>query len=57
MAVQKSKKSRSKRDMRRFHDSLTAMPVSSDKTTGSSTLDIILQKTVFTEVKKSLHQK
>ena len=38
MAVQKSKKSRSKRDMRRSHDSLTPMPVSSDKTTGSKHL-------------------
>ncbi len=35
MAVQKSKKSRSRRDMRRSHDSLSASPVSSDKTTGS----------------------
>ena len=35
MAVQKSKKSRSRRDMRRSHDSLSAAPVSSDKTTGS----------------------
>ena len=38
MAVQKSKKSRSRRDMRRSHDSLSASPVSSDKTTGSKHL-------------------
>ena len=35
MAVQKSKKSRSKRDMRRSHDSLSAASVSSDPTTGT----------------------
>ena len=35
MAVQKSKKSRSRRDMRRSHDSLSA---SSDATTGSKHL-------------------
>ena len=38
MAVQKSKKSRSRRDMRRSHDSLSASPVSYDKTTGSKHL-------------------
>ena len=38
MAVQKSKKSRSRRDMRRSHDSLTASSVSSDATTGSKHL-------------------
>ena len=38
MAVQKSKKSRSRRDMRRSHDSLSTSPVSSDKTTGSKHL-------------------
>ena len=32
------KKSRSRRDMRRSHDSLSASPVSSDKTTGSKHL-------------------
>ena len=57
MAVQKSKKSRSKRDMRRSHDSLTAMPVSSDKTTGSKHLRHHIAKDGFTEAKKSLHQK
>tara|TARA_B100000686_G_C16109194_1_gene627082 strand:+ start:73 stop:279 length:207 start_codon:yes stop_codon:yes gene_type:complete len=35
MAVQKSRKSRSKRDMRRSHDSLTNPTCSSDKTTGT----------------------
>lgn len=34
MAVQKSKKSRSMRDMRRSHDSLTAPALSTDPTTG-----------------------
>lgn len=38
MAVQKSKKSRSRGDMRRSHDSLTASSVSSDATTGSKHL-------------------
>jgi len=34
MAVQKSKKSRSKRGMRRSHDSLTAKTLSTEPTTG-----------------------
>ncbi|MBK47003.1 MAG: 50S ribosomal protein L32 [Gammaproteobacteria bacterium] len=34
MAVQKSKKSRSRRDMRRSHDNLSNPTCSSDKTTG-----------------------
>ncbi len=34
MAVQKSKKSTSKRDTRRAHDSLTAETLSTDPTTG-----------------------
>ncbi|AIT10079.1 50S ribosomal protein L32 [Candidatus Francisella endociliophora] len=34
MAVQQVKKSRSKRDMRRSHDSLTAPTLSTDKSTG-----------------------
>ena len=34
MAVQKSKKSRSRRDMRRSHDALTASAVSEDPVTG-----------------------
>ncbi|WP_119342795.1 50S ribosomal protein L32 [Facilibium subflavum] len=34
MAVQQNKKSRSKRDMRRAHDGLTAASLSTDKTTG-----------------------
>lgn len=35
MAVQQNKKSRSKRDMRRSHDSLTTTPtLSTDKSTG-----------------------
>lgn len=34
MAVQQVKKSRSRRDMRRAHDFLTAACVSEDKTTG-----------------------
>lgn len=34
MAVQKSKKSRSARDMRRSHDALTARSLGVDKSTG-----------------------
>ncbi|MBK2124485.1 50S ribosomal protein L32 [Fangia hongkongensis] len=34
MAVQQNKKSRSKRDMRRSHDALSASALSTDKTTG-----------------------
>ncbi|MEX2474234.1 50S ribosomal protein L32 [Marinobacter sp.] len=34
MAVQKSRKSRSKRGMRRSHDALSAAPLSTDTTTG-----------------------
>ncbi|ASG67921.1 50S ribosomal protein L32 [Francisella halioticida] len=34
MAVQQVKKSRSRRDMRRSHDSLTASTLSTDKSTG-----------------------
>lgn len=34
MAVQKSKKSRSRRDMRRSHDGLSAATLATDKTTG-----------------------
>ncbi len=34
MAVQQNHKSRSRRDMRRSHDSLTAAAVAMDKTTG-----------------------
>jgi large subunit ribosomal protein L32 len=36
MAVPKSRKSRSKRGMRRSHDSLTASAVSVDQTTGET---------------------
>lgn len=38
MAVQKSKKSRSKRGMRRSHDALTSESLSIDKTTGETHL-------------------
>lgn len=38
MAVQQGKKSRSKRDMRRAHDYLTAACVSEDRTTGETHL-------------------
>ncbi len=38
MAVQKSKKTRSKRDMRRSHDSLSAAALSIDATTGETHL-------------------
>jgi large subunit ribosomal protein L32 len=36
MAVQKSRKSPSRRGMRRSHDALTAAPVSVDKTSGET---------------------
>jgi len=36
MAVQKSKKSRSKRGMRRSHDALTAVNLSTDQVTGEA---------------------
>ncbi|MDI4637658.1 MULTISPECIES: 50S ribosomal protein L32 [Halomonadaceae] len=36
MAVQKSRKTRSKRGMRRAHDSLTAPTLSQDKETGTT---------------------
>ena len=36
MAVQQNKKSRSKRDMRRSHDSLTKPTLSVDSTTGEN---------------------
>jgi len=38
MAVQKSKKTRSRRGMRRSHDSLTAATLSVDSTTGEKHL-------------------
>lgn len=38
MAVQQDKKSRSRRDMRRSHDSLTAKALSIDSTTGETHL-------------------
>jgi len=34
MAVQQNKKSRSRRDMRRSHDALTAMTLSTEEATG-----------------------
>ena len=36
MAVQKSKKSRSRRDMRRSHDALTGPTLTVDETTGET---------------------
>lgn len=36
MAVQKSKKSRSRRDMRRSHDALTSRALSVDSTSGET---------------------
>ncbi len=38
MAVQQTRKSRSKRDMRRAHDSLTAATLSTESTTGETHL-------------------
>ena len=38
MAVQKSKKSRSRRDMRRSHDSLTSKTLAQDHVTGETHL-------------------
>ena len=64
MAVQKSKKSRSRRDMRRSHDSLSASPISSDATTGSKHLrhhiakdGFYRGKEIFTPKVKNLRMK
>ena len=47
MAVQKSRKSRSKRDMRRSHDSLSGPTCSVDKTSGSKHLRHHISKDGF----------
>ena len=47
MAVQKSKKSRSRRDMRRSHDSLSPTAVASDITTGTKHLRHHISKDGF----------
>ena len=53
MAVQKNKKSRSRRDMRRSHDALTTSTLSIDKTSGeNSSSPIMLVLMVTTKVKK-----
>ena len=47
MAVQKSKKSRSRRDMRRSHDSLSPTAIASDVTTGTKHLRHHISKDGF----------
>ncbi len=54
MAVQKSKKSRSRRDMRRSHDDLTAPALATDKTTGEVHLRHHVSPNGFYQGKKVL---
>ncbi|MEC7832548.1 MAG: 50S ribosomal protein L32 [Pseudomonadota bacterium] len=57
MAVQKSKKSRSKRDMRRAHDSLSTPKSSVDKTTGVTHLRHHIAKDGFYRGKEVIKPK
>ena len=57
MAVQKSRKSRSKRDMRRSHDGLTTPSYSIDKTTGVRHLRHHIAKDGFYRGKEILKPK
>ena len=58
MAVQKSRKSRSKRGMRRAHDALTTATLSVDPTTGTTHRDIIyLHMAIIKDAKLSLLMK
>jgi len=52
MAVQKDKKSRSRRGMRRAHDALTAATLSTDRTTGETHLRHHVSPTGFYKGKK-----
>ena len=57
MAVQKVRSSRSKRDMRRSHDALTAATVSTDKTTGELQLRHHVSPNDFYKGKKVVNTK
>lgn len=57
MAVQKSKKSRSRRDMRRSHDALTAPALATDKATGELHLRHHVSPNGFYQGKKVVNVK
>ncbi|MBK2029219.1 50S ribosomal protein L32 [Francisella noatunensis] len=57
MAVQQVKKSRSKRDMRRSHDSLTGPTLSTDKSTGELHLRHHVSPNGFYKGKKAVDTK
>ncbi len=57
MAVQKSRKSRSKRNMRRSHDALTSPAVSIDATSGERHIRHHLTKDGYYRGKKVLNVK
>ncbi|MFT4694408.1 MAG: large subunit ribosomal protein L32 [Francisella sp.] len=57
MAVQKVRSSRSKRDMRRSHDALTAATISTDKSTGELHLRHHVSPNGFYKGKKVVNTK
>ncbi|WP_150466936.1 50S ribosomal protein L32 [Francisella sp. SYW-9] len=57
MAVQQVKKSRSRRDMRRSHDSLTSSTLSTDKSTGELHLRHHVSPNGFYKGKKVVNTK
>lgn len=57
MAVQKSRKSRSKRNMRRAHDALTSPAISIDKTSGETHIRHHITKDGYYRGKKVLKAK
>jgi large subunit ribosomal protein L32 len=57
MAVQKVRSSRSKRDMRRSHDALTAAIISTDKSTGELHLRHHVSPNGFYKGKKVVNTK
>ncbi|QIW10541.1 50S ribosomal protein L32 [Francisella sp. LA112445] len=57
MAVQQVKKSRSRRDMRRSHDSLTSPTLSTDKSTGELHLRHHVSPNGFYKGKKVVNTK
>lgn len=57
MAVQKSRKSPSKRGMRRSHDALTAATVSTDQTTGETHLRHHITKDGYYRGRKVIDRK
>ncbi len=57
MAVQKSRKSRSKRNMRRAHDALTAPAISIDPTSGETHIRHHITKDGYYRGKKVLKAK